>query len=205
MSLWLRVAIAGTESWCKAYTRGLPAPLRQARRDELESDMWEQRSYAQMVGEKPPDTGFSILVRFIAGIPSDVIWRQSAMKGLAVAPRPGLVRRDNKMFAKMFVAFSTAVALLLGGFMLFTGVGRFLGHGADALGWGLVPVVGGALLLASVAVARRSPRKATIMVAVAALALAGTYYWLIPIGLPITIILIAGAVIRAKEPVPVAP
>lgn len=63
--------------WTRLYTLGLPLEIRERRCREIESDLWEQ-THAAEGGTKP---ALSIVMRLIAGIPADVLWRTEAMTG----------------------------------------------------------------------------------------------------------------------------
>jgi hypothetical protein len=69
----LRLAIATVRLWTRAYTWRLPPALRDARRDEIESDLWEsQHDRAAGLGGS---VALAIFARLIAGIPDDLGWR----------------------------------------------------------------------------------------------------------------------------------
>lgn len=61
--------------WVDFYTRGLPAELRDARRDEIASDLWSQFEEAAVTGRSERETANEMLVRLVAGIPADISWR----------------------------------------------------------------------------------------------------------------------------------
>jgi hypothetical protein len=80
----LRLAEAAVLAWTRAYTWGLPASVRDARRREIESDLWEtanDRGSAASLGAT------DVLVRLLFGMPDDVGWR------LEQAGRPRTWRR----------------------------------------------------------------------------------------------------------------
>jgi hypothetical protein len=65
-----------TRCWVRLYTAGLPTEVREARRAELESDLWEQEQEAGAAGCRPTTTAIHVLWRFMLGIPADLSWRQ---------------------------------------------------------------------------------------------------------------------------------
>ena len=75
--------------WVWLYTRGLGAELCDGRRDEVESDLWEQASKAR------PGLGLALLARCLGGLTADVSWRmehaqissRAALAALAAAQR----------------------------------------------------------------------------------------------------------------------
>jgi hypothetical protein len=61
--------------WVAVYTRGLPADVRQDRRDEIADDLWCQRIEAGESGRGDGPVSGEILARLLLGIPADVGWR----------------------------------------------------------------------------------------------------------------------------------
>ena len=64
-----------TRGWASLYTRGLPADLRAARRDELESDLWEHTHWSTTDGRLPARIALEIAERVVAGMAADLSWR----------------------------------------------------------------------------------------------------------------------------------
>ena len=63
-----QLAVVATRLWTRAYTVGLPAAVREARRAEIESDLWESLH--------DPDLPHpQILPRLAGGVLDDVWWR----------------------------------------------------------------------------------------------------------------------------------
>ena len=77
-ALLLTHIIRLTRRWVRFYTAGLPTEVREARRAELESDLWEQEQEqeAGAAGRRPTTTALHVLPRFMLGIPADLSWRQ---------------------------------------------------------------------------------------------------------------------------------
>jgi hypothetical protein len=69
------IASACARAWVRVYTSGMPSDLCQARRAEIESDLWE----CQQEPRRAPDSGTSVAVdilrRTFTGIPDDIGWR----------------------------------------------------------------------------------------------------------------------------------
>jgi hypothetical protein len=61
--------------WVELYTRGLPADVRERRREEIDGDLWSQLEEARLIGRSDRSLNGEILVRLLAGLPSDVSWR----------------------------------------------------------------------------------------------------------------------------------
>src|SRR6188508_1739133 len=60
-------------AWTRLYTWRLPANLRDDRRREIASDLWESHHDAD--GRGRMRHGLQVLGRMLAGIPDDVLWR----------------------------------------------------------------------------------------------------------------------------------
>ncbi len=61
-----------TERWVRLYTRGLPADTLEARRDEIASDVFEQRANN---GASERGVRIAIAGRTLRGVPGDLMWR----------------------------------------------------------------------------------------------------------------------------------
>src|SRR5215207_11499840 len=68
----LRVAIAAVRAWTNLYTWGLPDEQRDARQEEIESDLWESVNDGAADRRALP---LQIAARLIIGIPDDLGWR----------------------------------------------------------------------------------------------------------------------------------
>ncbi|HEX7088029.1 MAG TPA: hypothetical protein VF198_16840 [Vicinamibacterales bacterium] len=71
-------------AWTRLYTRGLPAPTRDARRAEIESDLWEFRHDPER--RNGPVDAAHVLLRLLSGVPDDLCWHveQRHVPGRAV-------------------------------------------------------------------------------------------------------------------------
>lgn len=69
------LVLALVRAWVRLYTRGLPADLRDARRAEIECDVWEQRRDEQSRRVRPSASALHVLGRVLRGAPSDLSWR----------------------------------------------------------------------------------------------------------------------------------
>jgi hypothetical protein len=61
--------------WVAAYTLGLPADVRERRRAEIESDLWEEQCAFSREGRSYSSTAVLTLDRAVRGIPADLSWR----------------------------------------------------------------------------------------------------------------------------------
>lgn len=68
----LRLAMAAVRTWTRIYTRHLPPALGDARREEIESDLWASAHDPDQDDAALP---LRICARLLTGIPDDVGWR----------------------------------------------------------------------------------------------------------------------------------
>lgn len=98
------------EGWVAFYTRGLPREVRDARRDELRSDLWEHLQHASS------DRRWSIQVigRVVRGMADDLWWRFE--QRAAGRPQPEAAARRRDLLAWLFdwvVSPAIAIGVLL--------------------------------------------------------------------------------------------
>jgi hypothetical protein len=74
--------------WVGIYTGGLPAEIRQERRDEIDDDLWSQMIDAERSARTDQSLTGEIVIRLVFGIPADLSWRaeQRRVTGKQVAP-----------------------------------------------------------------------------------------------------------------------
>jgi hypothetical protein len=65
-----------TQRWVRAYTVHLDPALRDTRRAELASDLWEHEAAARRMGLGSVRINAQILRRLLAGISADLSWRR---------------------------------------------------------------------------------------------------------------------------------
>ena len=79
---WRRVPVNGTDRfarrlarrWVLLYTAPLPRDERDARRAEIDSDLWEHLADAQADQQSLVIAQPAVLARMLFGVPSDLIW-----------------------------------------------------------------------------------------------------------------------------------
>jgi hypothetical protein len=72
------VASIGTRlvrNWTQLYTAGMDSQLRDARRREIESDLWELETDARRCGEGEVAIAIHVLSRLLLGVSDDLTWR----------------------------------------------------------------------------------------------------------------------------------
>ncbi len=127
--------------WVKAYTRGLPAQLRTARRDEIDDDLWCQQDEAVATGRSARSLGAEIFLRLLLGVPADLSWRFANRRN---AGAPARVEMSSSMSARVFGTFAVLAGLSWTLMMLFYLVrGMSAWAGATALFMVIFVLVGG--------------------------------------------------------------
>ena len=71
-STWIVGAASLVRSWTWLYTCGLPAAVRDARRAEIESDLWE--FFHDPARVESAGSAAHLVVRLLRGVPDDLIW-----------------------------------------------------------------------------------------------------------------------------------
>ena len=75
MSPALAGALAIVRGWTRLYTALMQPAMRDARRAEIESDLWELHEDARRRGASPARIAVHMLLRLVLGIVDDVVWR----------------------------------------------------------------------------------------------------------------------------------
>ena len=89
-SVLLDVAVAAVRWWTRLYTWRMEPALGEARRAEIESDLWEFRQDRAHGSDVSPAA--QVLVRLLRGVPADLAWRTEH----TVAGERSLRRQDRK-------------------------------------------------------------------------------------------------------------
>jgi hypothetical protein len=93
--------------WVRLYTHGLPAEIRQDRRDEIDDDLWCQAREASEAGRAGRSLAIEVMTRLLIGIPADLTWRAEQSR---IAGRQAQRRRDITVHAP-----ASAVLAVIGG------------------------------------------------------------------------------------------
>jgi peptidoglycan/LPS O-acetylase OafA/YrhL len=195
--------------WVRLYTRGLPAHLRDARRAEIECDLWSQTEEAELVGRAPNSVGIEMLARLVLGIPADIGWRQSHRGGSV--PSAAKEIRMREPFSHRALTVLGAAWAVLG--LVFSVAGlvqiqenRFRDP-ADAV-WiasveAVVMIAGVMVALVGLLLIGRNPMAgrtaALVGAAVAGVAFFVLLPWMFPIGIAMVVPLALVAVVRARQ------
>lgn len=122
-----RLACRMARRWVHAYTARLPTDVRDGRRAEIESDLWEHFADARASQEHRISTELDVLARVLIGIPSDLIWfsrvrRTTKENGFMQNTSTSTVRTVSPMLAVMIAAVLAVVVVatlvLFGGFLM---------------------------------------------------------------------------------------
>jgi hypothetical protein len=92
--------------WVDLYTRGMPAAVRAARRDEVDDDLWCQQQEALVAGRSAQSLGGELLLRLVFGIPADISWRVSNR----VSAEARALERSASMSARVIGALAILAA-----------------------------------------------------------------------------------------------
>ena len=74
--------------WTRVYTLGMSAHVRDARKSEIDCDLWEYQHDADR-----PARPIEMLLRLLLGMPDDLLWRlEQACRRQRAQPRAGAAR-----------------------------------------------------------------------------------------------------------------
>jgi len=107
----LAMAMALTRRWVGFYTIGLPKVSAQARRAEVDSDLWEQVSWT---GAGTASLAGHIVARTVLGMPADISWHITELGG-------------PKMERSVTTKALSGGIVILGGLSVLAGIGLLIG------------------------------------------------------------------------------
>jgi len=87
MTITLAAALAAARAWTRIYTARMAPAIRDARRSEIESDLWELHEDARRRGASPTRIAVHTLLRLVLGVGDDLLWRAEQLR-----VRPRVVR-----------------------------------------------------------------------------------------------------------------
>jgi hypothetical protein len=73
-AFFVTAAVDMTRLWTRLYTSGMPDDVQEARRAEIESDLWEWRHDLDARGRGAPSAGH-VVARLVRSVPDDLAWR----------------------------------------------------------------------------------------------------------------------------------
>lgn len=140
------VATGLVRGWVKVYTIGLPAEVRFARRDEIESDLWCQQEDAGAIKRSELALAFEILARLVLGSAADLAWRLERRR-----PAGGSIERSTNMSTRVVALLAIVGGLGLGLVVAdwaITDLGSSGTHPWEHRGWTVTVFIGVAGLVA---------------------------------------------------------
>jgi len=192
----LAIAVGLTRSWTALYTRGLPAELRDRRRDEIESDLWEQRRLDDFEQTAAADTAVEVLLRLVLGAPADIIWRIEA--GANARSGKGTHMNESGMMRGVFFA-ALALAIVPAAMGVASIFGATWGSTAERAIWGSLLVGSSASIIAGLILSTRRPRLGIGLVALGAVGIAVAWFFIPFITIPLGAALVYLAYRRARS------
>lgn len=177
MNASIALAVGIVRTWVTLYTLGLPQKLRDARRLEIDCDLWEQRQLAGYTRELPLGTAAGIVVRAALGILSDITWRVEA--GTSARRSRSIKMNDSITSRGWFI-----LALALAAMPIIMGASRVAGAGGGGPIWGLAVVLAGLVLVAGMLTVQRNAVLGLRLAALGGVALALLLFWMFFIVVP---------------------
>ena len=192
--------------WVELYTRGLAAELRDARRAEIESDLWAQAEEAENVGRGSSSVEVEMLTRLALGMPADIGWRRSHRRGSFAANRKEITLREPRSHQVL-----TAIGVALAALDLVLAALGFVNIQGDsdpadvlvASAKAVAMMSGLALALVGLLIVSRSPTAGRVMT-IAGSAVAGAMFlillpWMWIAALPLILPIFVIGVVRARQ------
>lgn len=127
------VSVNRVARWCAWYTRGLDQEVRDDRRDEIASDLYEHGVYADQIGMRPKGVSRQILSRTVRGSLADLAWRRRQLRDTSDVAASGM----GLVGSLPILAYTLGLVLFVwGGFVLTRvlismGRGEWWGFNAD--------------------------------------------------------------------------
>ena len=194
MNAALTLTVGMARSWVVLYTLRLPIEIRESRRSEIDSDLWEQKWLAARRGNPALGTAIEVLSRMLLGIFDDLIWRLEA--GVSVT-KGQISVNDTWPMRIGFIALMVPLLLLVA-----NGLGMMLGNGEfdnvqEQILWGLSFLVAPLVTAVGLWLCRTRPKLGLGLVVGGALSTALLMFWMAFITVPLAILVIAFAIKRS--------
>lgn len=119
------VSINRVARWCAWYTRGLAPEVRDERRDEIASDLYEHGIYADQIGMKPKEVSRQIVSRTARGFLADLAWRRRQLRDTTDVAASGF----GSAGSLPTLAYSLGLVLFVWGGFVLTRVVISMGRG----------------------------------------------------------------------------
>lgn len=208
MSTFVALSVGCARTWVYLYTLGLPGALKEQRRSEIDSDLWEQQWLASRRGDPPLGIAIEILMRMLLGLISDITWRAEARRSdrtevSARADRSIKVKEPLYLRGLVLAGIALALVIIIGG----GGAIFNAWEDGDNEGWvlgGTISVFAGAAIITGLLLSRRRPALGVGLVALGAIAIIVLWHWLAVITIPVGVGLVALAYFRGRRAAPPA-
>lgn len=170
------------QAWVRLYTHGLPHSLKEARREEIAADLWEQVQEAAIRDGRPPSA--HLLLRWLWGLPDDLSWRLAHLR-TGETKGDSMIAASNNRRTTIIVGIVSALILLA--LVAVQGVAAIEeGRGTDSARlsalysviFSMVSPLAVVGVVAGFAFMRRGPMTAALVVSFSSFAGAITFYWL---------------------------
>lgn len=108
----LAIATALVRGWTRLYTWHIPTAQGEARRAEIESDLWESRQ--DLASRRPISLAHHMLLRLLLGIPDDLLWRMEhiVLRGVRVQRTIALTAMAVFVLAMWWISASRQLTTL---------------------------------------------------------------------------------------------
>ncbi|MGH9042714.1 MAG: hypothetical protein ACRDZ3_21075 [Acidimicrobiia bacterium] len=118
-----RRSVALARWWVRRYTAGLPAEVREARRAEIGSDLYEHMADAAGAGSSDLGVGAAVVGRTLRGSGDDLVWRRTERRAMAHGQKSaGVLSGFPAAWAAATQSWFAPAAVLLGLFNLLMSV-----------------------------------------------------------------------------------
>jgi hypothetical protein len=162
-----RSPVAGlVRGWVDLYTRGMPAPMRAARRDEIDDDLWCEHEEAAAIGRSGRSLGADLVLRLLLGMPADISWRLTYRERAA-----SVLERSPSMSTSILGVFAIVAGLTFGSLLiLFVPIGETVWTGSIGI-FGILGTFVGAIafMAAALGLASRFQNRVSLVGALGAL------------------------------------
>ncbi len=99
--------------WVRLYTRALPTPIAQRRRDEIDADLHDHIAHERSDGISERRIALGIASRLVRGLAADAAWRGRHVKAAAHSSTREDAMKTSKPLYRSAVRIALGVALIL--------------------------------------------------------------------------------------------
>ena len=196
MSTLVALIVGCARTWVGVYTLGLAAAVKEARRREIDSDVWEQQWLASRRGESVHGTAGEILTRTLFGIFDDIMWRLET--GASPGTKGITTVNDTWPMRIGFIVVMLPLAFLIvnGVAIAFFGAGDF-DNSTEHFLWGLSFLACPLVAAAGLWLCRPLPKLGLAMAVLGAIGIVLLMFWMWMITAPIGLVIIVFAIKRS--------